>query len=837
MVLEPDLASARFRGRVSITCDVIERSDLVALNALELEIEVVEIDGVNAAYELDEQTERLLITPSAALQPGVCTIGITFTGTLNDKLRGFYRSTYSGPARSEQDDAPVEHVIGTTQMQPTDCRRAFPCWDEPEFKATFAVTLVVDEGLAAVSNGAEIERTKVGDGKVAVRFAETMPMSTYLVAFVVGRLEPTDAVDVDGVPMRVVHVPGKARLTGLGLDVGAFALRWFQDYYGIPYPSDKVDLLALPDFAAGAMENLGCITFRESLLLVDPATSTQNEQQLVADVVAHELAHMWFGDLVTMRWWNGIWLNEAFATFMEVAAVDAFRPDWKRWESFSLERSVAFETDALASTRPIEFEVRAPHDCEAMFDVLTYQKGAALLRMLEQYIGPERFRQGVAHYLRTHEYGNTETSDLWDAIEHVVDKDGGNEPVRTMMDSWIWQPGFPLVAAVADGGDLVLRQQRFGYDAGAADGTRWVVPIHVRDDEGTRIVLIDGDEARVPLRGAGAVVVNAGGHAFVRVAYDAELRGRLGRDTLGSLSVVERYALVDDAWNAVLAGRLSAMEFLDVVDEFSGERDLAVWQAIAVGLRGVHRLTDDEAALDGFRAIVRTLVAPALDDLSWEPQPGEDDLRGKLRGLLVSLLAVVGGDADAQARARELFERSLSDPLTVHPELAAAATNVVAATGDVADYERFVDRFRSAATPQEQLRSLYALADFDSDELVERTAEWAFSSSDVKTQNAPFLLQRTIANRNHGARAWAIVRRRWDDANAAFPNNTIIRMIDSVKLLNTPQLEADVHAFFAEHGIPQAGKTLDQVLERQRVNTAVRAREEQRLTDALRRPR
>ena len=297
-----------------------------------------------------------------------------------------------------------------------------------------------------------------GDGRTAIRFADTMIMSTYLVAFVVGRLEMSDSVDVNGSPMRLVHVPGKGHLTEFGMDVGAFCLRWFEEYYGIPYPSDKVDLAALPDFAAGAMENLGCITFRESLLLVDPATSTQNEQQLVADVVAHELAHMWFGDLVTMRWWNGIWLNEAFATFMEIAACDAYRPDWERWTSFGLERSVAFDVDALENTRSVEYEVRSPADCEGMFDVLTYQKGGALLRMLEQYLGEDRFREGVSHYLRVHSYKNTETNDLWDAIEAT-----SGEPVRRIMDSWIWQPGFPLINATlaADGSGVELTQQRF----------------------------------------------------------------------------------------------------------------------------------------------------------------------------------------------------------------------------------------------------------------------------------------------------------------------------------------------------------------------------------------
>ena len=449
--LAPDLATATFDGRVEITVDVREPIPELVLNAIELDIAEVRVDGSDVQWHLEPETERLVVRPVGGLEPGTVSLVISFTGALNDKLRGFYRSTF-------RDDDGNEQVIATTQMESTDCRRAFPCWDEPDFKAVFGITLVIDPALLAVSNGPEVERAERPDGKVAIRFADTMVMSTYLVAFVVGPLEATEPVDVDGIPLRVVHVPGKAHLTGLALDVGAFCLRWFQEYYGIAYPGDKVDLVALPDFAAGAMENLGCITFRETALLIDTTTSTMDEQMRIADVVAHELAHMWFGDLVTMRWWNGIWLNEAFATFMELIACDAYRPDWDRWTLFGLDRSAAFETDSLASTRSVEYPVRSPEDCEGMFDVLTYEKGGALLRMLEQFLGPERFRAGVSHYLATHAYGNTETNDLWDAIEATT-----GEPVRRMMDSWIWQPGFPLIAASLDGGELVLRQQRFAF--------------------------------------------------------------------------------------------------------------------------------------------------------------------------------------------------------------------------------------------------------------------------------------------------------------------------------------------------------------------------------------
>jgi len=584
--------------------------------------------------------------------------------------------------------------------------------------------------------------------------------------------------------------------------------------------------VALPDFAAGAMENLGCITFRESLLLVDPATSTQDERQLVADVIAHELAHMWFGDLVTMRWWNGIWLNEAFATFMEIAACEAYRPDWQRWTAFGVERSAAFETDSLASTRSVEFEVRSPDDADGMFDVLTYQKGGALLRMLEQYLGPERFREGVNHYLDVHSYANTETNDLWDAIEAT-----SGEPVRRIMDSWIWQPGYPLVTASIVDGNLELTQRRFGFDDGVADpsedGQRWAIPVHIRIGATTSTLLLDTASTSVPLDdadGASApVVINAGGHGFYRVAYSDQLRSRLDAATIASLSTLERYNLVDDAWAAALAGRLSAAELLEFLRAFESEREHPVWQAIAIALRGLGRLFDDGPSRDEFQTRVRALATPALHDLG-EPDDHESDLTSRLRGLLVGLVGVLGNDAGVQARCREWFDAAGNDPTAIDPELTAAATSVVAATGDADTYERMRNRFLSASTPQEQLRHLYALAEFDDEELILATCELAFSSA-VRSQNAPFLLRAAIANRRHGPAAWAFVRDRWDEAVDRFPSNTIVRMVDSIKLLSTPELVADTTAFFARHPIDQASKTLEQLLERQVVNTRFRLRE------------
>jgi aminopeptidase N len=819
------LDAARFTGTVEIDLVVESECSLIVLNAAELDIGHCSVDGVDAEWELDATTERMIVRPPLALEVGTCRLRIGFDGVLNDKLRGFYRSTYVDGDGNEQ-------VIATTQMQATDCRRAFPCWDEPEFKAVFGITLDVDDDLTAISNGREIDRTSA-DGRTVVRFADTMVMSSYLVAFVVGRLETTDPVDVEGTPIRVVHVPGKGHLTALALDVGAFCLRWFQEYYGIDYPSDKVDLVALPDFAAGAMENLGCITFRENLVLVDPATSTQNEQQLIADVVAHELAHMWFGDLVTMRWWNGIWLNEAFATFMEVAACEAYRPDWERWTSFGIERTAAFEVDGLDSTRTVEFEVRSPADADGMFDVLTYQKGGALLRMLEQFLGEDRFREGVSHYLRSHAYGNTETNDLWDAIEST-----SGEPVRRIMDSWIWQPGYPLVHAslVDHEGRRVLHlaQRRFRLNSDAARGgdESWAIPIQIRNGGTTTVTLLDGAETTAALIDPdGPVVVNAGGSGFYRVGYADALRHRLDGDVLDELTTSERYNLVDDAWAATVAGELGAFEMLEFLQVFAGEREQAVWQAILNALRGLDRLLDDGPARVAFQGRVRALVDPALARLG-EPRPGEAGLTGRLRGMLTSALGVLGDDAGVQGRCREIFAAASTDAASVDPELAAAATIVVAATGDDDTFEQMRLGFSTGATPQEKLRNLYALAEFDDEALVLATCEFVMTSA-VKTQNAPFVLQRAIANRRHGPVAWAFVRDHWDVANERFPASTIVRMVDAVKLLNTPELVDDAAGFFASHPIEHGAKTLDQILERQRINASLRTREGRRFAEFL----
>ena len=692
----------------------------------------------------------------------------------------------------------------------------FACFDQPDLKAPYAVTVTAPEDWVVIGNGAETREGAVWT------LASTKPLATYFVTVCAGPYV-VERDDHDGIPLAIY---GRASLepqvreqAAQMFEVTKASFDYYHGLFGIRYPFGKYDQVFVPEFNAGAMENPGCVTFRDTYLFRGAYT----REQLTArsNTIAHEMAHMWFGDLVTMKWWNGIWLNEAFATFMEIACCDAYRPDWLRWTTFSLERSAAFEVDSLASTRTVEYPVEAPADCDGMFDVLTYQKGGSLLRMLEQYLTPERFQLGVSHYLSKHEYSNTETSDLWDAIEEAND----GTPVRQLMDSWIWQAGYPLVSARQDGGDLVLSQQRFAYGE-TADATLFVVPVHLRIDGVASKVLLDGFDLRVQLPTAtSSAVVNFGGHGYMRVSYDTALRSRLVTE-LDTLTIVDRYNLVDDAWNEVVAGRLAADDFLSFVEVFAGNRELAVWQAIAIGLRGVGRLVEGDA-FTALQRRVAALVGPAVADLGSAPVEGEGDLVAKLRGLLTGTLAVLGNDAETQARCRTIVAEGKADP-----ELIAAATNAVAAHGTDADYDEFLTKFRTAGTPQEQLRYLYALAEFPEAAQIERSVQLAFSG-EVRTQNAPFLLNRCIANRHHGAAAWQSVRKQWDTANEKFPGSTIVRMIDPVKLLTAPAVVADVQSFFSEHPIPQGAKTLEQVLERQRVNAALREREAVRLSAAL----
>ena len=831
--LEPDLEKFTFSGTVEIEVEIGQSTDNIQINSADLEISSAWVqDGVGSKIEAsnvehDEDMERATISFNSDLSAGPYTLNAVFTGILNDQLHGFYRSTFT-------DDDGVSHTIATTQFESTHARRAFPCFDEPAFKASYGVTLVVPEDQFAVSNGPTISDENLGDGRRKVVFEDTMVMSTYLVAFIVGPFEATAPVDVDGVPLRIVHPIGKGHLTDYALEAGAFALKFFSDYYGIPYPGQKLDMVAVPDFAFGAMENLGCITYREVLLLVDRNRSTEPELLRVADVIAHEIAHMWFGDLVTMEWWNGIWLNEAFATFMATMCSDHFNADWGRWNQFSLERSMAFDVDSLANTRPIEFEVLSPVDAEGMFDLLTYEKGGSVLRMLEQYLGEEEFRDGIRFYLNKHQYKNTETNDLWDAIEHVT-----QQPARRIMDSWIFQRGYPMVSASVsdDGSTVTLEQDRFMYtEPETADETTWSVPVVLKVGSGPNVTeirhLLEEKTSQVKLdSSADWVAVNAGGSGFFRARYSTDALSSLTDNMFEHLTSIERYGLVDDTWSSVLAGRTSTVEFLNFARSFQDETDLDVWTVLSGCLASLDKLVEGEAR-EQYRAVIRDLGQPALDRLGWEPNDSDSSRDRELRGLFIRLLANVGDDELAQKNASDLHDSYLNDSGSVEPNIAAAVTGVVASRGGASEYDVFVDKNQNPATPQEERRYQSALAAFPGEAEMRKTLEMTLDGR-VRTQDAPYLLAVCLRNRDQGHLAWEFVKDNWDKINEAFPSNSIVRMLSGITSLSKSEQANDVLAFFEDHEVPQGKLTLQQTLEKLQVNVALREREADSFADSL----
>ena len=836
LVLAPDLDGASFTGSAAVTVTVLEPVEELVVHALDLGIDRAWLaragERLEATVTFDVEAETATLALTGTAEPGEWTLHVQFTGELNDKLVGFYRSTFT-------DDAGQVRTLATTQFESTHARRAFPCWDEPAYKATFAITLEVDDDLLAVSNAAEVADEPIGDGRRRVRFATTMVMSTYLVAFVVGPLEVSETVDVDGTPLRVIAPPGKADLTPFALEVGAFSLRYLSDWYGIAYPGDKLDLIAIPDFSFGAMENLGCVTFRETALLLDRDRATQAEQQRIADVIAHEIAHMWFGDLVTMSWWNGIWLNEAFATFMEMLTTDAYKPEWERWTDFGLARSAAFDTDSLSTTRPIEYEVITAADSEGMFDVLTYEKGASVVRMLQQYLGEERFQAGIRRYLTTHAYGNTETTDLWDAIEAAT-----GEPVRQIMDSWIFRPGHPAVsvALADDGRSLTIRQSRFAFEADAeanvtapADDLR-SVPVVLRVGHGSETslhrVLLTGASETVALdHPADWVVGNHDGNGFYRVELSDHDLAAVGARALTDLSPLERYGLVEDEWALLLAGRGSVARVLGLLRSLAAEEDLSVWQRMVGVLGGLDRLGGD-ASREALAGWVRALVGPALRRLGPTRSSGESERTTALRATLFEASARIGDDQEQVAQARAHFAALGDDPDAVDADLADAVVRVVAAHADADEWEELRRRAAAARTPQDRLRHQGALADADDPALVRRFCELVLTD-EVRTQDGLFLLRRALANRSATAEVWAFVVAHWDEITTRFPSASVPRLIDGIRGITDRDLAAAVAAHLAEHPVPQGATVIRQHVERMWVSVASAERVPAQLAAAL----
>ncbi|HJU03535.1 MAG TPA: M1 family metallopeptidase, partial [Nitrospiraceae bacterium] len=527
------------------------------------------------------------------------------------------------------------------------------------------------------------------------------------------------------------------------------------------------------------------------------------------------------------------WLNEAFATFMEMLAVDAWKPEWQRWTTFGVSRAAAMAVDGLHSTRPIEFPVLAPKDAEAMFDVLTYEKGASVLRMLEQYIGPEVFQQGVRDYLKTHAYGNADTGDLWVALGHAA-----KQPVPTVMNGWVFKPGYPMLAARLDQGQLVVAQQRFTYLSQSSNGTptdhqqRWEIPIRIRivskGTTETRRVLLTDSETRIDLPNEfDSVLLNEGGHGFYRVRYTPDLLQRLVLHLPGPLEPIDRFNVLSDAWAATIAGYMPLADYLDLTAHFRGERDKNVWAILLDSFHTLNRiiLPADRPQLE---ALVRDRVRPAVEVLGWTPAAIESELTKQLRADLIRAMGTMGNDPQIQARAGDLYAKHVrdghGDQAALDPNLVPPIIAILAFTGDRQRYDEFFKKFHSASTPQEERRYLYSLAAFRPAPLIEETLTRTING-DIRTQDAPFMVSALLGSIYGRERAWEFVKENWDTMDRLFPKSGLRRMCGGITGLVTPELERDVHKFFEERKIDLGGKTLEQYLEQLHIGVTLRERE------------
>jgi puromycin-sensitive aminopeptidase len=818
VALDPQ-SDVAFEGEVVHRLRLDKRRRSLELHADDLVVTspLVEVAGRRLRGRLVKHPERetLEVVLGETLPPGEATLRLSFRGKLRGDLRGLYAAG-SGERR-----------YAFTQLEAPDARRFFPCFDEPAMKARFRLSVTTATRNTVLSNNPVEKIEPLGRGRKTVHFRRTPPLSTYLLALAVGELVASEPVHCGETEIRVWHVPGKEKLVRFGLEAARETLARLEAYFDLPYPYDKLDLVAVPDFEAGAMENAGAVFFRETLLLVDPDTATLQEKKRAAEVICHELAHMWYGDLVTMAWWDDLWLNEAFATWMAFHVVDAWKPEWKMWNDFQHHRAAALGLDALSETHPIYVKVRTPNEATQNFDLITYEKGASVVRMIERFLGAETFREGVRRYIRAHQEGNAVAADLWGALAEASGQD-----VEPVVRAWIEQAGFPLLRlrrAERDGRSwLRFEQSRFlSNPAARANGSLWPIPWvgRVAAGESTRTVrqLLTRrrGEIELPVRGPRFVYGNAEEGGFYRPLHDESELAALAA-ALEALAAVERMGLVGHQWAAARAGFARVASFLDLALAFTKERDPDVLVALRSPLELCARSAGRSLGAEA-EATLRGRVARAFGDAfaasGWEPGPRESDDERLRRAALLGLVGELGESPELLAEARVRCEAFLADRRSLEPNLADPVVSLAARGGDEALFERFLAASREAATPQDQRRFLLALGAFTDGALVERALELTLSDL-VGTQDVALLLARLISNRAASQRAWAFWKRRWTKLRRRMPPMLVTRPIEALPALGTRVYRREVAGFFRKNPVPTGKRAVKQTLEQFDLNLA-----------------
>ena len=827
--LTPDLEAFVFEGEETIHLTLKKPAKTVTLHSTELEIESAEIltksDTIVAQkISYDEKAETATFTFKKNVPTGMVRLKLVFRGILNDRMHGFYRSSFEHEGKARH--------MATTQFESTDARRAFPCFDEPAMKAVFEVSLKVPSEKTAISNTMPIAIEEHAGGYKIHSFAPSPLMSTYLLAFIVGDFEHIEKKSKDGVLVRVFTTPGKKHQAEFALDAAAKIVSFFNRYFDIPYPMPALDLIAIPDFAAGAMENWGAITYRESALLVDAEHSSTMNKQWVALVIAHEIAHQWFGNLVTMEWWTHLWLNEGFASYIEYLAVDHIFPEWDIWTQFLVnDHGVALHYDGLKNTHPIEVDVHHPAEITSVFDAVSYSKGASIIRMIAEYLGEKKFRDGLRHYLKKHAYSNAVTEDLWHSLAKVSGK-----PVGKIMANWTSKGGYPLLTITDSGEYFNVRQSRFFASSIAAktarDNTLWQIPIPSINSKGKRQKLLMQTRAtRMPHKGAW-LKLNANESAFFRVNYPKNMREALAKPVqTKKLNARDRLGLIRDIFALAETGKLSSVDGLTFAQNYRDEDTYVVWASIAGGLAKIHSLFADESFLEKFDQYALSIFADVGKHIDWNKQPKEHSA-ALLKVLILESLGKYG-DGKTIARAQKLFNVITENSNIIPADLRSVVYNTVARHGGKKEYAKLLKMYRVASLHEEKNRIGRALGIFQQKDLLQRALNFALSD-EVRRQDSVRMIASVTVNPHGTDIAWDFIKKNWKTFQKRYTGSRdVAHLIEPMGVSISTQRARDIAAFLKKNPAPGTERTVQQVIERIQSNAEWLKRDRDKLADFL----
>lgn len=829
LTFEPDLKSFKFRGNGTISICIFNPTRVIELNGLDLKMKNARITGINGGnsqtpgFEYDKSAERIKLNFSEPVKPGNYNLKIEFEGILNDKLRGFYRSHY-------KDETGKTRWIATTQMEPTDARRMFPCFDEPDMKAKFKLSVVIDADLKAISNGKILKETvNKKTGKKRIDFESSPKMSTYLVALIVGDFKSTETKIACGVPVRVWALKGKEHLASFALKETCKALKYQTDYFGIPYPSNKLDLIAIPDFRSGAMENLGAITFREARLLVDEKKGSNFIKRSVVAVIAHELAHQWFGDLVTMQWWDDIWLNEAFASWMGTKTTEAIRPEYQELARAIYTRNGSMRIDELKATRAIHAEVTDPKQAAEMFDGITYDKGESILWMLEGYVGEKAFQKGIHDYLKANEFGNAKSDDLWNAIGEA-----SSLPVPEIMKTWVFQPGFPILRVdTKNSGTITLQQNRY-FAIGNPDSKQiWNTPVVMRNliasnDTNSKLTIrLDKQNKSFKLpEDWKLALVNAKGRGYYRVLYPQAVRTKILRE-FDKLSTEEKLAYLSDVKALDKKGMIPVEDRLALILKAKTEKDPLVQSSLIGFARQPYSYLSDKEK-SAYQRFVRSQLGSVAKKVGWRALPDESFSVKSLRSQIYYLLGTYGADKTIILEARHKFNQYMKDRNSISADIAQDVLSIVAYNGGLKEYEQVLSAYKSERIPEHEKKLLSALADFRQPQLVERTLKMVLGP-EIRAQDGFRVIAFLLKSDDTNKQTWQFVKKNWKKINAKFPGRSMSYIASACGSFDLPAEEKDLNQFYSAHKLPSAKSSVSRMLEKVHSNVLYRKRNENKI--------